>query len=359
MVLSGMDDFPKCSVCGKPLDNPKHFVSMTKGFSLTCSKACAKTKRRESFCETCMDSYGVPHYMMDEAKKEGYYDKIEKKHGVRNVFQLESTKQASKKTKLLRHGDENYLNVGKAKQTRLTKNNGQFESEETKAKRRATFTKNYGAEHNMKSEKGLKEYEDAIEKKYGKGIRNISQVEPIKQKKIDTCRKNFGVDFPLQSPVVKRKSQQKCLSKYGVENSIQNYDVFRKARQKYFYDDTWFSSIPELAYYIWLTDHKIEFEYQPSPGLTYSVNGKNHKYFPDFKVNGQYVEIKGDQFFDENGNFIDPYSQDNERAQAKWQCMAENNVKVMRKPEYQVFISYVKQTYGCNYMKQFKRNKSK
>ena len=99
------------------------------------------------------------------------------------------------------------MNVGKAKQTRLTKNNGQFESEETKAKRRATFAKNYGADHNMKSEKGLKEYEDAIEKKYGKGIRNISQAEPIKQKKIDTCRKNFGVDFPLQSPVVKKKSQ--------------------------------------------------------------------------------------------------------------------------------------------------------
>jgi hypothetical protein len=40
--------------------------------------------------------------------------------------------------------------------------------------------------------------------------------------------------------------------------------------------------------------------------LTYEFDGKTWTYFPDFKVNGQYIEIKGDHFF-KNGKMICPY----------------------------------------------------
>ena len=40
-------------------------------------------------------------------------------------------------------------------------------------KRWRKHVSHYGVDNNMKSEKGKKEYKDAIEKKYGKGIVNV------------------------------------------------------------------------------------------------------------------------------------------------------------------------------------------
>jgi very-short-patch-repair endonuclease len=49
------------------------------------------------------------------------------------------------------------------------------------------------------------------------GVENISQLGKIKEKKIETCKKNFGVDYPQQSKEVFEKSKSKKLEKYGEE----------------------------------------------------------------------------------------------------------------------------------------------
>lgn len=46
-----------------------------------------------------------------------------------------------------------------------------------------------------------------------------------------------------------------------------------------------FDSIYEIAYYIWLIDHNIEFKYEPEIRITYLYEGKDHVYMPDFIVN--------------------------------------------------------------------------
>lgn len=60
------------------------------------------------------------------------------------------------------------------------------------------------------------------------------------------------------------------------------------------FDSSW-----EIAYYIWLKDNMIIFEYQPNISFKYIVNGQIHYYRPDFKVNDEIHEIKGEQFFNE------------------------------------------------------------
>jgi hypothetical protein len=50
----------------------------------------------------------------------------------------------------------------------------------------------------------------------------------IKNKKIQTCKKNFGVDFPTQSKLVKEKSKQTSIQNYGVEHPSQNMDYAEK-----------------------------------------------------------------------------------------------------------------------------------
>ena len=62
--------------------------------------------------------------------------------------------------------------------------------------------------------------------------------------------------------------------------------------------------------YIWLKDNNISFEYQPCSSFEYSCNEIVHKYIPDFMVEGQYVELKGLQFFedkDPSKKMINPY----------------------------------------------------
>lgn len=117
-----------------------------------------------------------------------------------------------------------------------------------------------------------------------------------------------------------------------------------------------FDSIYEIAYYIWLTDHKIEFTYEPDMKFKYVHNGKDHWYMPDFFVDSQYIEIKGDHFFKEDGTMQNPYDHSQDALyEAKHQCMLANNMKIIRVSEMKDILDYVCKTYGKSYLKQFRR----
>ena len=82
-------------------------------------------------------------------------------------------------------------------------------------------------------------------------------------------------------------------------------------------------------YYIYLKDHNIQFEYHKN-GLffTYKENGKIHKFYPDFVVNGEIQEIKGNQFFNDKG---EPFNRQLKVWwKEKYQCMIDNNVRILR-----------------------------
>lgn len=356
LVLNGMNFFPICPICGNPLKNPRVFCSGR--FLSCCSKECGMKQKAKSFKETSLRLYGVDHPYKNKEQYQKYCDVMEQRYGVRNSYQKENTKAQIKKTKLERHGDENYVNCEKAKITRYTKYDGKYESNETKKKRKDTFIEHYGVDNNMKSEVGRKEYEDAIEQKYGKGIRNISQSETIKQKKKETCQKNFGVDWPQQNEDVRKKTYDTCFNKYGYPIAMQNPEIRNKARSKYFYDERWFDSAPEIAYYIWLKDNNIQFEYHPNVCFQYEHDGKIHNYQPDFLVERQYIEIKGDHFFKEDGTMQNPYDlSQSSTLEAKHQCMLKNNVKIMKSNEYSKYIKYVKMNYGISFIHKLKKCK--
>lgn len=158
LILNGMQDFPKCAICGKPLDNSDKFVSAVKGFLLCCSRDCSSIRRQNSFKMTSLVIYGVSHPLKSERGYTHYCDALEEHHGVRNVFQMEKTKSRIKATKKERHGSENYVNVEKSRQTRHLNFNGCWESASSGQKRKSTFEKHYGVDNNMKCEAGLHEY---------------------------------------------------------------------------------------------------------------------------------------------------------------------------------------------------------
>ena len=353
MIFFDMHSFPKCCICGNPLDDPKKFGNIYVGFLKTCSKRCAEQCRQASFKKTCIDRYGVPHYAMDKHCYEQRCDKMEERYGVRNVYQLESVKRQAKQTKKERHGDENFVNVQKGKQTKLQRYGDEHFNNRQKAKQ--TFIDHYGVDNNMKSQKGLKEYQDALEKTFGKGIRNVSQIEKVKQKKVQTCRKNYGVDYPQQSSIINSKTRKTCLDIYGYEYALQSPDIKKVGHAKYFFDGIYFDSKHELAYYMWLRDNSINFEYHPSISLVYEYSGKKHVYQPDFIVDGKLVEVKGDHFFKEDGTMICPYNRKIDGLMhAKQQCMENSKVKVLKTSQCKPYLDYVIQTYGKSFISQHK-----
>ena len=109
-----------------------------------------------------------------------------------------------------------------------------------------------------------------------------------------------------------------------------------------------------------LADHHVSFKYQPDCYFEYVVDGKTMKYFPDFKVKDEYIEIKGLQFFkdkDPTKQMVCPYDHSKDNIyEAKHQCMIKNNVKIMTESDYQIYLDYIKSQYGKKYLDQFRKS---
>ena len=148
-------------------------------------------------------------------------------------------------------------------------------------------------------------------KKYG--VTNVSKLTDIKLKKEATCLKHFGVLNPAQANEVKEKIVETCIIKYGETNPNKNRLVQEKVintkfnrygcipmGQRFKVDNLYFHSFPELCLYLWCKANNIAIEREPVK-LEYIVENKSYFYIPDFMINNQLVEIKGDQFLGTDG----------------------------------------------------------
>ena len=195
----------------------------------------------------------------------------------------------------------------------------------------------YGKPYVFQNKELLDKREKTYLEKYG--VNNPLKNNKIKEKCKQTCIKKYGVDNPQKNEYIKAKTkitndlkynsnnyhnilkrQKTCLERYGNENFLasddylknretiiknklgvinpsQLHDIRKKARQKYTYNNINFDSSWEIAYYIWLKDNNIDFEYQPDISFEYEYDGKKHKYFPDFLVNDEYIELKSNHLY--------------------------------------------------------------
>lgn len=138
----------------------------------------------------------------------------------------------------------------------------------------------------------------------------------------------------------------------GVYWPMHSHELFVKSKRKLAYAGIQFDSYPEIAYYIWLCDKKVKFEYQPNITFEYEHNGIKHFYHPDFYLleTNEIIKIKNSNAFDETGKMICLYDRSlDDLYEAKHKCMLENNVKLILTDEYQKFIDYVEQKHGVDF----------
>lgn len=247
--------------------------------------------------------------------------------------QKEISKLKRQETCLKLYGDKNYNNKEQAQQTMLERYGGCYTLNNPVLKEKVQRT-------NLE--------------RYG-GISPMCSEEVQKKSKVNYIQNNGGIGFASES--VKSTFKKNYKEKFGVEWSSQNPLVRRKQATKYKYENINFDSKPEIAYYIWLKDNNIDFEYQPNVKFEYLYENKLYYYIPDFKVENEYIEIKGLQFFknyDINETMINPFDRTQDaKYEAKHQCMIKNNVKILT--DTKIYENYVKNKYGRTYLDSFKR----
>lgn len=181
----------------------------------------------------------------------------------------------------------------------------------------------------------------------------------VNKKRIETNLDRFGVSYYSQTKEFKELMPQTMqvtnLNKYGETSYAKTLDFHRKAKKKYYYDNNYFDSSWELYYYIYMKEHKNTIERNTTIKYTYLCNNKEHVYVPDFIVNNNIViEIKGSQYLDTNGVLINPYvNRNQDLAIAKYNCMLNNNVKILTKKDLQPLFYEIEIKYGKNYYKNF------
>lgn len=228
-----------------------------------------------------------------------------------------------------------------------------------KEKAKRTCLEKYGVDNPAKSKTIQEKSKKTNIERYGCEWQIASA--KTKEKIIKSNLKKYGVTCTLRDPKQKEKTKKTLLEKYGVDNAAKSPAVKERILQtrlskygtfllapKYRFQDIVFDSSWELAFYIFHID-KGELVERCSECFEYA----GHRYFPDFKIGSSLYEIKGNQFF-KNGKFIDPYCHNDSLAQAKWECMLENKVHILREKDCQVFLEYVEKTYGKNFLKSFR-----
>lgn len=103
------------------------------------------------------------------------------------------------------------------------------------------------------------------------------------------------------------------------------------------YKGIWCDSTWELAWVIYHLDHNIKFE-RNYKGFSYQHEGKIHTYYPDFKTEDTYIEIKGRRSYfgldKKNKSKIDSFPE---------------RISILYQSNMKDILNYVESTYGKNF----------
>lgn len=150
-------------------------------------------------CDYCGETYSTQYGAYNKTVRDGKNacrkcssKRVEetnlKKYGVKNVFELDTIKEKSKKTLMDKYGVEN-ISQSPETQEKIKQNN-------------------------------LEKY----------GVTNTSKLDSVKQKVIKTNRQKFGVDYPMQTKEFQERVKNTSREIYGVDHFTQNKDVIQRRK---------------------------------------------------------------------------------------------------------------------------------
>lgn len=342
------------------LEELKHFENtfLRKNYAIYICPKCNKEKKskmmtlvqkNELLCHECSIKKSV---IEKYGSREEYYKKSAetfkntclKKYGVENVFQLENIKEKIKNK--IETNDPGYKNRNKKlRETCLERygvENGGWCSKQSLEKIMKTKKERYGDPFYTNREKSSETFKRNHQTK--------ESLEPIKEKRNKTIIEKYGSIENCYKHATE-KSKQTYLRKYGVEHPSQlpekrelGFGPF-----KYYYDDYVFDSSWELAYYVWLKDQNIDFVVHPFPIEYYDeYKQKKRMYFPDFIVEDEIIEIKGDFLINKKDGTLKDIG--------KQKILEDYEVAIFTEKEIRPYIKYAESKVGD--LTKFRKKKS-
>ena len=304
-----------CLTCKKPTK----FISLSNGYYRFCCNKCVGLNKdiQNQKKQTTLNNFGVKWPTQSKEVQQTIQNALETKYGCRNAYNISSIKEKAQKN-------------------------------------------SHTSESNKKRNKSQSKTKKVL----------WSQPE-YKQDKLNKCintnLQNFGKPWSSNSDIVRSKisntvksedcqnrTKQTNLKRYGVEYHTQSKHYINSAKKRYLYDSISFDSSWELAFYIYHIDKNIKIERSPCIIKYKDKNNKSRVYQPDFLVNDQLVEIKGEQFFDKNGKLINIYNHTDDTDKMK--CMKKHNVLLLTNKDIKPYLRYCIDKYKTNtWYKQFRK----
>jgi len=165
-----------------------------------------------------------------------------------------------------------------------------------------------------------------------------------------TKAKKLGLDKPVVSENTRKKLSIVATGRIHSEDTKKRMSETHKKNGlsggirphksgfgiKGYYDNIFFDSSWELAYYLYCKNNNSNI-IRNTDKFRYEYNGVSHNYTPDFIVDGVYVEIKG---------------YENDQMRAKY--LSVPSLIVLHKKEMMPIIELVKKVFGENFVELFK-----
>lgn len=318
-----------CKSCGKEHSVIKYNCKRERDrqVQLKCSK-CLQA-------ETNIKKYGVPNVFQSDIVKEKIRSTINEHYGVDNPSQSKAIQEKIKQNSVLKYGTEHWL-----------------QNDEILNKQFETNIKRHGVKYSAQVPGALQKRIETTREKYG--VDCITQSEHFKDKSSVTNLTKYGVEHALQSDALKSKARQTCIQKYGVPSFSQTEIFQMKRYHRYAFNNEYFDSSWELAFYVYHVRMSHHIVREPKH-FKYVFDNKERLYFPDFEVEGNYYEIKGDQFFKEDGSMCNPFDHSLDMLfEAKHLCGINNNVIFLRGSDMRLYIDFMKAEFGRNWKSKFK-----
>ena len=184
-----------CDICGKEREMWYRTVveCNEEDKLITCGDKICRYKKVE---DTCKKRYNVKNVFQLQETKDKIVETNRKNHGVDWYTQTEEYKDKSKKTCQLHYGVDNPAQAQEVKDAMKDTCRGRYgcdyavQSDEVQNKIKSTNNKIYGGDSPFSSEKIRKKSQQTWKENYGEGIINPGQVEEIKNKILDSFQFN-------------------------------------------------------------------------------------------------------------------------------------------------------------------------
>lgn len=235
---------------------------------------------KDKLTRTNLERYGVERPTQSKVVLDKVKNTLLERYGTDNLMGIEGVKDKIKTTNLQKYGVENVSS-----------------SEECKQKRRATCKQKFGKETYLGSEDCVRKTKETT------GVDNVFQLDSVKEKSRQTMMSKYGVDNLMKSPEIKKDRVKKCLQT-KIDKGIVAIHKGRTKRE--WAKETGFS---RSRFSVLVKENGWELAVKMTPrissleaivedwliqsGMVYSKQVKIGKYYADFTIGNLAIELNG------------------------------------------------------------------